>query len=55
MRVFPVLWNHPAVEGISLSGWRPGMGNKNAILINRDGSERLAMEWLSDFIEDMRD
>ncbi|MBN2533916.1 MAG: endo-1,4-beta-xylanase [Spirochaetales bacterium] len=50
MRIFPTFWEHPVVEGISLSGWRWGMGNKNTILMNRNGSERLAMEWLITYI-----
>ena len=24
-RIFPALWEHPSVEGITFWGWRPGM------------------------------
>ncbi|NQT26880.1 endo-1,4-beta-xylanase [candidate division KSB1 bacterium] len=51
MRIFPTFWEHPGVVGISLSGWRPGMGNSEAILINTNGSERPAMEWLSAYVD----
>jgi endo-1,4-beta-xylanase len=51
MRIFPTFWAHPGVVGISLSGWRTGMGNAEAILININGSERLAMQWLSTYVD----
>lgn len=51
IRIFPTFWEHPGVVGISLSGWRPGMGNAEAILINTNGSERLAMQWLSTYVD----
>lgn len=50
-RIFPTFWEHPGVVGISLSGWRPGMGNADAILMNNNGSERPAMEWLSTYVD----
>jgi endo-1,4-beta-xylanase len=51
IRIFPTFWEHPGVVGISLSGWRPGMANTDAILININRSERLAMQWLSAYVD----
>lgn len=53
---FPVYWNHPAVAGISLWGyvegstWSSGTG-----ILNRDGSERLAMTWLKSYMAELPD
>jgi len=53
---FPVYWNHPAVAGITLWGfvegstWAAGTG-----LLNKDGTERSAMNWLKSFMEDLPD
>lgn len=52
-RVFPIFWEHPAVEGITLWGYRPGMWRteQGAFLIEEDGStERPALIWLRDYI-----
>jgi endo-1,4-beta-xylanase len=51
-RVFPVFWEHPAVAGVTLWGFRPGMWRtkEHAYLIRRDGSERPAMAWLRGYI-----
>lgn len=49
--LFPVLWNHPAVAGITLWGyvegatWATGTG-----IINSDNTERAAMTWLKSYI-----
>ncbi|HMQ06029.1 MAG TPA: endo-1,4-beta-xylanase [Saprospiraceae bacterium] len=52
-RIFPILWEHPAVEGITLWGWRPGLWRQQqrAYLINDDGSERPALVWLREYVE----
>lgn len=53
-RVFPVLWEHPAVKGITLWGYRPGMWrtDQGAFLIENDGStERPALVWLRGYVE----
>ncbi len=50
-RIFPIFWEHPAVIGITLWGWRPGMWIADALLINTNGSERLAMQWLSTYVD----
>lgn len=51
-RVFPVFWEHPAVHGITLWGFRPGMWRtkERAYLVRQDGSERPAMAWLRGYI-----
>jgi endo-1,4-beta-xylanase len=51
-KVFPVLWEHPAVKGITLWGFRTGMWrtDEKAYLINPDGTERPAMTWLREYI-----
>jgi endo-1,4-beta-xylanase len=50
-RVFPALYEHPGVEGITLWGWRPGTWQPNAYLINQDGSERPALQWLRQYLD----
>ncbi len=52
-RIFPALYEHPRVEGITLWGWRRGLlrDAQGAFIINQDGSERLALEWLRDYLD----
>lgn len=52
-RVFPVLWEHPAIGGITLWGYRPGMwrSEQKAYLIEADGrTERPALRWLRAYV-----
>ncbi|HEY5810265.1 MAG TPA: endo-1,4-beta-xylanase [Povalibacter sp.] len=48
--LFPVMWNHSAVKGVTLWGyivgstWRDGTG-----IVNANGTERQAMTWLKSF------
>lgn len=51
-RVFPILWEHPSIIGITLWGWRPGLWRdaQGAYLINPSGGERPALIWLRDYI-----
>ncbi len=51
--VFPALWEHPSVQGITLWGFRPGMWRTDqmAYLIGPDGNERPALVWLRDYVE----
>ncbi len=46
-RVFPVFWEHPAVRGVTLWGFRPGLWRtkQGANLVRADGSERPALQW----------
>jgi len=50
-RVFPLLYAHPGVEGITLWGWRVGLWQTNAFLLNSNGTERPALEWLRDYLD----
>ena len=51
-RVFPVFWEHPAVEGVTLWGWRPDSlrNAEGTYLINEDGTDRPALIWLRDYV-----
>jgi endo-1,4-beta-xylanase len=52
-RVFPFLWEHPAVKGITLWGYIQGQmwsTTPNAYLIRSDGTERPAMQWLRTYL-----
>jgi endo-1,4-beta-xylanase len=51
-RVFPVFWEHPAVAGVTLWGFRPGLwrDKERAYLIRPDGRERPALHWLRGYV-----
>lgn len=51
-RIFPVFWEHPGVEGITLWGWRPGLWRQEqrAYLVDADGRERPALQWLRRYV-----
>jgi len=53
-RVFPLFWEHPAVKGVTLWGYRYGLwrNDEGAYLITEDGTERLAMTWLKAYVND---
>ena len=55
-RIFPIMWEHPAVEGITLWGWRPGLWRQDqeAFLVRANGEERPALQWLKDYLADYR-
>ena len=52
-RVFPVFWQHPAVKGITLWGFRPGLWRtaQGACLVRDNGIERPAMKWLRNYVQ----
>lgn len=52
-RIFPLFWEHPGVQGVTLWGYRPGLwrNTQKAYLIDTDGSERPALEWLRAYVE----
>ncbi|WP_162303534.1 endo-1,4-beta-xylanase [Hymenobacter sediminis] len=52
-RVFPTLWTHPAVKGITLWGYRPGHWRtaQGAYLANADNTERSALVWLRTYVQ----
>jgi hypothetical protein len=50
---FKAIWEHPAVKGVNLWGYKQGgMWTKTAFLEYRDGSERPAMAWLRQYFDD---
>ncbi len=51
-RIFPVFYEHPAVVGMTLWGYRPGLWrtNERAFLIDENGNERPALLWLRDYL-----
>jgi endo-1,4-beta-xylanase len=51
-RIFPVFWEHPAVQGITMWGYRPGLwrSDEGAYLMHANGVERPAMVWLKDYV-----
>lgn len=52
-RIFPILWEHPGVQGITLWGYIEGqMWQTTCHLILRDGTWRPAMTWLADYLRE---
>ncbi|REL38121.1 T9SS C-terminal target domain-containing protein [Rhodohalobacter sp. SW132] len=53
-RIFPAFWEHPAVEGVTFWGWRPGLWrqDQDAFLIRSSGVERPALTWLREYVEE---
>lgn len=53
-RIFPPLWEHPSIKGITLWGFRPGMwrSEQMAYIIDGSGNERPAMTWLRAYLKD---
>jgi endo-1,4-beta-xylanase len=53
-RIFPTFWEHPAVEGITLWGWRPGLWRdaQGANLIEDNNQEKPALEWLREYVQE---
>lgn len=50
-RIFPALWTHPAVHGITLWGYRQGeTWMETAFLKRNDGTERAALSWLKSYV-----
>jgi len=50
-KIFPVLWNHPGVQGITLWGYvENSMWQNTCYLVRADGSERPALQWLRTFL-----
>jgi GH35 family endo-1,4-beta-xylanase len=50
-RVFPVLWNHPGVAGITLWGYIEGLvWQVNTYIVRANGSETPAMRWLRSYL-----
>jgi endo-1,4-beta-xylanase len=50
-RIFPVIWQHPAVAGVTLWGYRAGqMWRPTAELIDWFDAPRPALQWLMDYL-----
>ena len=51
-RIFPVFWEHPAIRGITLWGFRPSLWRnaQGAYLVRGDGTERPALRWLQQYV-----
>ena len=50
--IFPAMWNHDSVKGITLWGYVWGRTwRRNTGLVGADGTERAAMVWLKAFLE----
>lgn len=52
-RVFPIFWDHPAVKGITMWGFRIGMWrtDQGANLISGTNQERPALTWLKAYVD----
>jgi endo-1,4-beta-xylanase len=49
--IFPVLWEHPAVEGITFWGYIQGLiWQTDGYMIRTDGTERPALQWLREYL-----
>ena len=49
--LFPVLWEHPAVAGVTLWGYKENeIWRSRAYLVRADGSERPALTWLREYL-----
>ena len=50
-KIFPVLWDHPGVKGITLWGYVEGeMWQSTCYLVLKDGTWRSAMQWIAQYI-----
>lgn len=51
-RIFPAIWEHEAIIGVTLWGYRPGLWRnaEKAYIIEADGTERPAMTWLRAYV-----
>jgi endo-1,4-beta-xylanase len=49
--IFPVLWEHPAVEGITFWGYIQGLiWQTDGYLLRSEGTERPALQWLREYL-----
>lgn len=50
-RIFPIFWEHPAVEGVTLWGWMPGMwrSDQDAFIFNQ--RPQPALDWLEEYVD----
>ena len=51
-RIFPVVWEHPAVAGVTLWGYRAGqIWKESAYLVDWFEEERPALQWLREYLD----
>lgn len=51
-KIFPVLWEHPSIKGITLWGFKERqMWQSTAFLLRANGTERPALTWLKNYID----
>jgi endo-1,4-beta-xylanase len=52
-KIFPVLWKHPGVKGITIWGYRQGqVWQSSTYLVRWSGTARPALLWLAEYIKD---
>ncbi len=52
-KIFPILWNSPAVKGITLWGYIEGqIWQTTCYLVNSDGTARPALLWMAQYVKD---
>jgi endo-1,4-beta-xylanase len=52
-KIFPVLWKHPGVKGITFWGYIEGqMWQSSTYLVRYNGTARPALLWLAEYIQD---
>jgi GH35 family endo-1,4-beta-xylanase len=52
-KVFPILWRHPGVKGITLWGYiQNQIWQTTCFLVNSNGTSRPALQWLAQYIHD---
>ncbi len=53
MKIFPILWRHPGVKGITLWGYvEDQMWQSSCYLVRLDGTARPALLWLAQYVKD---
>ena len=51
--LFPMLWEHPAIKGVTLWGYKQNhIWQQDAYLLRADGTERPALVWLKEYFRD---
>ena len=51
-KIFPILWRHPGVKGITIWGYKQGLVWQTTTYLERsDGTARPALLWLADYIK----
>jgi len=52
MKIFPILWKHPGVKGITLWGYLEGQTwQSTCYLVRSSGTARRALLWLADYVK----